>query len=126
METYPGRVEDQVPEEMGLNGFALVSMMYSAQRGTVPPLQIHNSLEPPQLVGLVKIDGDEETLGFVSFTTDPAPILDAFNPDVGGESYVALQQDYGRQSQRPLKVAGNADAAPSQPDRVVVLEPCSG
>ena len=120
VETYPGRVEDQVPEELGPNGFALASMMYIAANGAVPPLQIHNSLEPPQLVGLVRVDEEEQTLGFVSWSTDPAPILDAFNPEVSGEAYVALRQDYGRQSQTPLKVAGNAGSAPSQPDRMLV------
>lgn len=117
---HPGPVEDQVPEEMGPNGFALVSMMYFAAHGAVPPLQIHNSLQPPQLVGLVKIDEDGETIGYVSYATDPAPIMNAFNPEVGGESYIALRQDYGRQSNRPLKEAGNAALAPNQPDRILV------
>jgi phosphomannomutase/phosphoglucomutase len=117
---FPGTVLQQVPEELGPNGFALVSMMYSAAQGTPPPLQIHNSLEPPQLVGLVEIREGEEVKGYLSFTTDPTPILDGFNPDVGSDSYIALRQDYGRQSSKPLKEAGNPSMAPTQPDRILV------
>ncbi len=117
---YPGTALDQKPQEMGPNGFALVSMMYVAQQGAQPPLQIHYSLEPPRLVQLIGVRGEDQIKGFVSYTADPAPVLNAFNPSVGGESYIALRQDYGRQSNKPLKAAGNPEFAPSQPDRVMV------
>ncbi|HKJ15733.1 MAG TPA: phosphomannomutase/phosphoglucomutase [Xanthomonadales bacterium] len=117
---YPGTVKEQVPEELGPNGFTLVSMMYIAAQGVTPPLQIHNSLEPPQLVGLVEIRDGDEVKGYLSFSTDAAPLLDGFNPDVGPESYIALRQDYGRQSSKPLKDAGNVEFAPAQPDRILV------
>jgi len=117
---HPGTVHEQRPEKMGPNGFALVSMMYIASQGAAAPLQIHNSLEPPQLVQLIRVREGEEVKGFLSFTADPARVLGAFNPEVGSESYIALRQDYGRQSEKPLKEAGSAEFAPSQPDRVLV------
>lgn len=117
---HPGSVHEQIPEEMGPNGFALVSMMYTAAMGTAPPLQIHYSLDPPQLVQVIAVRDGEALKGFLSFTADPAPVLDAFNPDVDSESYIAFRQDYGRQSSKPIKEAGDPQFAPSQPDRVLV------
>ena len=117
---HPGTVQEQRPENMGPNGFALVSMMYIASQGAAAPLQIHNSLEPPLLVQVIGVREGEEVKGFLSFTADPARVLEAFNPEVGSESYIALRQDYGRQSEKPLKEAGNAEFTPSQPDRVLV------
>ncbi len=117
---YPGVALDQVPEELGPNGYALVSMMFNTSISGAAPLQIHNSLEPPQLVQLVRLTEDGEHRGFVSITSDPARVLQAFDPSVGSETYLALKQDYGRQSAKPLKEAGNPDFAPIQPDRVLV------
>lgn len=117
---FHGTATDQSPENMGPNGFALVSMMYVAQQGAQPPLQIHNSLEPPRLVQVIAVREEDQLKGFVSYTADPAPVLNAFDPSVGSESYIALRQDYGRQSSKPLKAAGNPEFAPSQPDRVMV------
>jgi phosphomannomutase len=117
---HPGTVQEHRPENRGPNGFALVSMMYIASQGAAAPLQIHNSLEPPLLVQVIGVREGEEVKGFLSFTADPARVLEAFNPEVGSESYIALRQDYGRQSEKPLKEAGNAEFTPSQPDRVLV------
>jgi phosphomannomutase len=117
---YPGAVYDQRPEEMGPNGFALVSMMYIAAQGVAPPLQIHYSLEPPQLVQVLSLRDGDAVKGFLSITANPEPILAAFNPKIGDDSFIALRQDYGREGNKPLKQAGNPERAPSQPDRLMV------
>lgn len=117
---YPGTARDQRPEQMGPNGFALASMMYLASNGSIPPLQIHYALDPPRLVQVVAIREGEAVQGFLVFTADPSPVLQAFNPAIGSESYIALRQDYGRQSTKPVKEVGDAAFAPSQPDRILV------
>jgi len=117
---YPGTVYEQRPEDMGPNGFALVSMMYIAEKGSSPPLQIHNSLDPPALVQVIAVREGEEIQGFLAIAADPGPVLAAFNPEVGSDSFIALRQDYGRQVNKPLKQVGNPERAPAQPDRLMV------
>ncbi len=101
-------------------GFALLDMLFMAQKGLNPPLQMHGSLQPPQLVDATAIKQGEEVVAYLVVHLDPEFIRSRFNPDMSASHYISLTQYNGRQSPTVLKQRGELNIAGQVPERMAV------
>ena len=108
------------PAEVAGDGFALQEMMMAVQGGQQALLQMHPSLQPPMLVHVGAIKKGEELAGFLIIRIDPAYVLAQFNPDLSGNAYSSISQNNGRQASTTLKTVGQAGAAGTFSEKLLV------
>jgi phosphomannomutase len=132
--TFHGDVVRLKAADIGPNGFAVQDMLFDAQRGLDPPLQIHASLEPARLVDAVAIKRDDKTPGYLIVMVDPALLFSRFQPGELAAGYISLKQYNGRQAMTEFRSEGNPELAGKFPEvtpvpntlfRIVTPQPAS-
>lgn len=108
------------PAGIGANGFAVLDMVLAALEGKKSLMQIHNSLQPPQLLDAVHIISGEEVIGVLVVTMDPAFVTDALRFDQSSLAYIRLAQYNGREPVSVLKEFGDVSKMGEIPERLAV------
>jgi len=104
---YPANLNAIDPAAVGPNGYAVLDMLMTAQRGVNVPLQQHRSLKPPMLLDAVPVRKDKQIAGYLVVTLDPAYVLWRFESNASGMAYVSLSQNNGRQAATVFKEYGH-------------------
>jgi phosphomannomutase/phosphoglucomutase len=120
VQLYPPRLFAFDPAAAGPNGYALLDMMLTAQRGLNTPLQMHRSLKPPMLLDVEAVKNGKQIIGYMAVTIDPGFILSRFNSNVSGISYVSLSQNNGRQAAAIIKQFGRKKPADMVTEKLLV------
>jgi phosphomannomutase/phosphoglucomutase len=120
VDTYSTDLSILEPSDMGLNGFAVFDMIYSALEGNQSLMQIHQVLQPSQMVDAVPIKSGDEIVGIIVVTFDPAYILSSFDPTYSSLGVIRLAQNNGRQPLTILREFGDPGMLGEVPDRLVV------
>jgi len=120
VQLYPPNLNAFDPSTAGPNGYALLDMMMTAQRGLNTPLQMHRSLKPPMLLDTVAVKDGKNIIGYMAVTIDPGFILSRFNSNFSGISYVSLSQNNGRQAATVIREFGRKDQADMVTEKLVI------
>jgi len=107
-------------EDLGPNGFAVLDMVLSALAGKRALLQVHNAVKPPVLADAAPVKPEDELLGVLVVTLDPAFLLSAFQPETRQVGAIRLSQLNGRQPASNLAEVGDAAMLGDFPDRMSV------
>ncbi|MGH8034495.1 MAG: pilus assembly FimT family protein, partial [Lysobacterales bacterium] len=105
------------PGTIEANGYALLEMFMTAEKGLEIPLQIHGSLKPPMLVDAAVVRSSEAIAGYLVILLDPEYLLSHFAPEDVSTGYISLTQNNGRQAPTTLKQIGQPARAGEVPDR---------
>ncbi len=105
------------PQEMGLNGYAVLDMLLNLQENRHPQLQLHHSLVPPRMVDAVQIMAGDDLVGYMVVILDPDYLLSHFKPDYSLLGYISLSQYNGRQASNILMEMGDRSLVGEVPER---------
>ncbi len=119
-EVFGPNISDLRPSDLGPAGFAKLDMILSAWDGNQSLLQIHNTLQPPQMVDAVSIRSGDDLLGVLVVSMDPEFILADFRPGFDELGFIRVSQFNGRQPSSNLKQFGDASLLGEVPERIVV------
>jgi len=117
---FPGDLSGIVPEDLGVNGYALFDMLLSALDGNQALLQIHNVLQPPEMLDAVPVRDGDEVLGVLVASMSPEVLTDAFQPELSELGFVRISQNNGSQPSSTLREIGDPGLLTDVPERVVV------
>ncbi len=107
-------------DEIGVNGFAVIDMLFQASLTGNAPLQIHASLQPPRLADAWRLERDDELAGYLMVTLDPSILFSTFNPGDPAAGYLGLKQFNGRQAMTDLLAVGDPGIAGEFPEATIV------
>jgi len=108
------------PADMGPNGFALMDMILSALEGKKSLLQVHNTLQPPQIFDAVAVGSGDDMLGVLLVGLDQGYLFSDFDPEYESLGYIRLTQYNGRQPLSILGESGDAALLGEVPERIPV------
>ena len=106
------------PATLGPNGYALLDLVLAVLDGKQGLMQLHGTLQPPQLFDAVALRSGEDTVAVLVVGMDPAAVLGGFQPEKSGLKFLRLSQYNGRLPATTLAEFGTVDGAPV--DRTVV------
>jgi phosphomannomutase/phosphoglucomutase len=120
VQVFPSDLEGVRPDDLGPNGYAVLDMALSALSGKRALLQVHNALKPSMLVDAAPIEPEDELLGALIVTLEPAYLLDAFQPKHSQLGAMRLSQYNGSQPASNVAEVGDGLLLGDFPDRISV------
>ncbi|HLF29728.1 MAG TPA: phosphomannomutase/phosphoglucomutase [Xanthomonadales bacterium] len=117
VQLYSPNLREFDPNALAANGYAVLEMLRSAEKGLNQPLQMHGSLKPPMLVDAVAVRTGDTIAGYLVVLVESEYLLSRFAPGAVSTAYISLTQNNGRQPPTVLKHIGQAKPAEDVPDR---------